>query len=59
MSKKQSVISKFDQDRLQEVIDTMKAQSGKREWSRGDELQRKLNESMAVEPAEIPPPWIH
>ena len=22
---------------------------------RGDELQRKLNESMAVEPAEIPP----
>ena len=55
MSKKQSVISKFDQDRLQEVIDTMKAQSGKREWSRGDELQRKLNESMAVEPAEIPP----
>lgn len=55
MSKKKSVISKFDQARLQEVIDTMKAQSGKREWSRGDELQKRLTESTAVEPAEIPP----
>jgi regulator of nucleoside diphosphate kinase len=32
----------------------MKAQSGKREWTRGDELQRKLTEAAAMEPAEIP-----
>ncbi|HOD49305.1 MAG TPA: GreA/GreB family elongation factor [Candidatus Hydrogenedentes bacterium] len=55
MSKKEAVISNFDQARLQEVIDAMKAQSGKRQWSRGDELQHKLTASKVLAPTEVPP----
>ncbi|MEA3365492.1 MAG: GreA/GreB family elongation factor [Candidatus Hydrogenedentes bacterium] len=55
MKKEHTVISDYDQARLQDVIDTIKAQSGKREWARGDELQKKLDASKIVEPADVPP----
>ena len=55
MNNKQPIISTYDRTRLQEVIDTMKAQSGKQEWARGDALQDKLNASNVVEPADVPP----
>ncbi|MCL4218603.1 MAG: GreA/GreB family elongation factor [Candidatus Hydrogenedentes bacterium] len=54
MSEKEAVISEFDQARLQEVLDAIRAQSGIRQWSRGDKLQEKLTNSTALAPSEIP-----
>jgi len=54
MSKKESVISEFDRARLREVLDTIRAQSGIRQWSRGDRLQEKLTTSTTLAPSEIP-----
>ena len=54
MSKKETVISEFDQARLQEVIETLKAKSSERQWARGDKLQEKLASAKAVAPEEVP-----
>lgn len=54
MSEKEAVISEFDRARLQVVIDTIRAQSGTRQWARGDKLQEKLTTSTTLAPSEIP-----
>jgi regulator of nucleoside diphosphate kinase len=54
MSEKGAVISEFDRARLREVIDTMRAQNGMRQWSRGDRIQDKLTTSTTLDPSEIP-----
>ena len=54
MSKKETIISEFDQTRLQEVIEELKAESSGRQWPRGDELQEKLVSAKAVAPEKVP-----
>ncbi|GMV92505.1 MAG: hypothetical protein AMXMBFR82_22830 [Candidatus Hydrogenedentota bacterium] len=55
MSKKNAVISEFDKARLQEVIDSIRAQSSdNRPWSMGDKLQERLTTSEALDPKDIP-----
>ena len=54
MSKKETVVSEFDRTRLQEVIETLKAESSGSQWPRGDELQEKLVSAKAVAPEKVP-----
>ena len=54
MSKKETIISEFDQTRLQEVIEELKAESSGCQWPRGDELQEKLVSAKAVAPEKVP-----
>lgn len=54
MSTNETVISEFDCTRLQEVLDTIREQSGIRDWSRGDRLQAILKNSRKSSPVDVP-----
>ena len=54
MSNKETVMSAFDQTRLQVVIETLKAESSERRWARGDKLQEKLASAKALAPERVP-----
>ncbi len=54
MTKKEAVISEFDLTRLQEVIETLKAEGSKSQWARGDKLHEKLASAKTLAPEQVP-----